>query len=248
MNSSVGASYDQFFTEQENSLSKARETLKAHHAGYLQSYARLVSLNAWRKYLFPTLLGPAADGFFIEAQNDCLVSLILARHGMWRPSLQSMRSGIENALASLYFKDHAVEYRLWHHGKLRMTFTELKQYFETHPDLAQLAPKEITGLSMLDEQYGILSRAVHGSALRFRMTAGTEVPVAFTSDSVRLGQWITNQKRVLAGINLLLIALFREHLKGTAHTSLRSSLAMVVPKAMRARCKTQLGVTIPEAK
>src|ERR1051326_4706308 len=132
MSSSIGASYEEFFKEQENSLSKARESLKDHHKGYLQSYSRLISLNAWRKYLFPTLLGPAAEGFFIEAQNDYLVSLILARHGMWRPSLQSMRSGIENVLASLYFKDHAVEYRIWHDGKLKIGFTELKQYFETH--------------------------------------------------------------------------------------------------------------------
>src|SRR5579859_6122268 len=87
-------------TERANVVSE----LKKHEAVFLKSYARLVSINLWREQLLSTILTQGSLGFFLEAQNDALVSHVLASQGAWRASLQSLRAFLESVLFCLYFK------------------------------------------------------------------------------------------------------------------------------------------------
>ena len=50
--------------------------------------------------------------FFLEAQNDALVSHVFGNLGSWRSALKALRSCIENVAFCLYYKDHPVELHL----------------------------------------------------------------------------------------------------------------------------------------
>src|SRR5258708_4715768 len=104
-----------------DSLGKAKDV-------YFQSYLQLVSLNAWRNELLASAISPDSVSFFLEAQNDGLVSHVLARMGAWRSALKSLRSCLENVAFCLYFKDHAVELVQWKSGKYRPGFAPTIEY------------------------------------------------------------------------------------------------------------------------
>ncbi len=113
------------------------------------SYARIVSLNAWRAALLAGRLSAASVEFFSEAVNDVLVSHVFARMGTWRTALMSLRGAIENVCYCLFYKDHPVELRLWETGKHRPAFSDVHGYLQQHPDVAPLGNTPVTGLAGL---------------------------------------------------------------------------------------------------
>lgn len=242
----VRSGFEKLISDQDSLEAKVEKSLLTHDQLYFNAYSRLLSLNAWRQYLLIGEMHADALAFFIEAQNDGLVALLLARKGMWRTSLQCLRSAVENAMASLYFRDHPVEFELWKADQFRIGFAELKRYFEGHPRIGQ-KHSDLAGLGVLHRQYRVLSKAVHGSGIDYRMTKGVEVPIIYGDEKAAVNGWATNQKYVLLGLNLLLIAFFRTSISGTAHTNIRQALTVVVPKSTRNRLKSEWKVHIPNA-
>lgn len=209
---------------------------------YLKSYNRLVSIQSWR-LLLETKISSDSLAFFLEAQNDALTSHVFARLGSWRSALKSLRSCIENVLYSLYYMDHPVELQLWHQGNHKLGFLELYKYYESHPQMANL-DIQLTGLPLLREEYGTLSKAVHGSAKGFRMTVDAQSTLLWSDNKASLGAWTTREKTTIFGINLLLIALFREQLQGSSQPNLRNSISLAIPATSYKKIKDSMGVTL----
>jgi hypothetical protein len=214
---------------------------------FLESYAKLIPFQAWKEYVLIGRITGQAMAFFVEAQNDALVSHLLARQGMWRPSLQSLRSCVENVLVALYYADHPVELRLWEQGKHKTGFTSLTTYFEGHPDFAIAKDEEITGLPALQQEYAHLSKAVHGSSKSFMMSEGGEVPNVWIPEEARLGQWLTRQRKTLEALNLILIIYNQEKLKGTSHSYMRTALSKVIGKPHQKKLKSIFQIHIPSS-
>jgi len=217
--------------------------LDKNHARYLNSYRRLVSLQAWSEYFLENLLGQNSLSFFHEAQNDALVSHVFARLGAWRSALQSLRSCIENTLLCLYYMDHPIELRLWQDGKYKTDFLTLCKYFSRHPSITSIN-SSLTGLDVLQKEYATLSLAVHSSAQSFRMTHGATTTQLWSANSATLGAWSTREEATLAGLNLLLLALFRGHLTGSRLQSLRKAISPAVPQRKRVKIKKDLRITL----
>jgi hypothetical protein len=243
MTDPIRAGFDQLFADQAHCAGEAETKLSDYDSEYFSAYRRLIPLNAWREYLLAKDMGTDATAFFLEAQNDCLVSLLLARTGMWRPALQCLRGSIENVFSALYFKDHPVEYSLWMSNKFKIGFVDLKQYFSDHPRIAT-EDKALTGIDILGTQYRILSRAVHGAGLHFRMTQGLEVPIVYGFQKASVGRWLANQRAVLLGLNLLLACMYRDRIAGAAHATLRSVLGFAIPPATAKKMAAQWKVVL----
>lgn len=210
-----------------------------------ESYRRLTSLQAWRTYVLEPSLNEEPLAFFLEAQNDALVSHVNAFMGASRVALQSLRSVIENVLYMIYYMDHPVELRMWAEGKHRMQFSKLAEYVNMHPDFFRdKTQKSISGIELLRAEYAQLSAAVHGSSKSFRMTDEGNMPALWNSSKTRLNQWRTREKNTLLAVNLVLLNLFRARLQGTAAPQLRSSLAFSIPKTMDGRLKKHFGVKL----
>lgn len=240
----VRVGFDQLIADQQAARAGAESALSAFDSTYFQAYKHLISLNAWRQYLLQAVMPPGALGFFVEAHNDALVSLLLARSGMWRPSLQSLRSVVENILAALYYQDHRIECELWDKGRFRIGAADLFDYFESHP-LIHKVSKDVSGLSVLESEYATLSRAVHGSSTSFRMTKAGDVPVVFASDKSLPGKWAANQRHVMLGVNLLLVALYSDRIAGAGHASIRTALSFVLTgKQQRSKIKKTWNVVL----
>ena len=103
---------------------------KMGHEIFFDSYKGIVSLQAWRECLLKNTISSDSLSFFIEAQNDALVSHVLSQHGMWRSALQSLRSMIENVSFCLYYMDHRIELLLWNQGKCHHTISFFFKYLE----------------------------------------------------------------------------------------------------------------------
>ena len=241
----VDANYARFAQTWAAELPTVMADLAKHDAKYLASYRRLVSLNSWRGDLLQHKISPGSLSFALECQNDALVSHVLARVGSWRVALQALRSAIDNLHYCLFYMDHPVELELWASGKHRLAFSELHAYLSRHPRISDV-PEPVSGLPLLQTEYATLSRAVHGSAT-FRMTGGTEATLLWSSDVARLGAWGTREANVLAGMNLLLVTVFREDLQGTKLPNLRRAAGLAIPTAYHAKIKKELSVTIPTA-
>jgi len=78
----------------------------------------------------------------------------------------------------------------------------------------------------------------------FHMTTDGEALALWKTDIKDLGIWATHERRTVQGLNLLLISIFGEQLSGTAHTALRSSLGLVIPKDQDADLGKFLNVKI----
>jgi hypothetical protein len=197
--------FDRFETAWQSELATVAKDLGRAKDIYFESYLQLVSLNVWRNELFPSAV--SADGvlFFLEAQNDGLVSHVLARIGSWRSALKSLRSCLENTAFGLYFNDHPVELRLWNAGRYKPSFASTVGYLEKHPALDGIQ-QNVSGLDVFQKEYGTLSKAVHGS-VPFQMTAETGATSLWTSSLKSLKQWRTRERVVIQSVNLLLLAL-----------------------------------------
>lgn len=218
------------------------ENLKSPHLG--SNYRFLAGYNALRENLLgPPDLGGARD-FFLEAQNDGLTSLILAELGVWRASLQALRSLIENTLNGLYFIDHPVELLRWENGTYKTTFSDLQKYFSSHPVLQGQSPS-LDGNTLLTAEYATLSKAVHGSARTMRMSADGAVNLA-NSELARLSSWNTRFTKSLRGALLLIVALNASKLTGGQNLGTRATLFLCLTGSQKTALKTKLKITLVE--
>lgn len=240
----VAANFRRFDAEWPAESSLVRADLSTFEDKYLQSYRRLTSLNAWRAYASNTL-PDNANSFLKEAHNDAVSSHVFARLGSWRTALKAIRSCVENVLYCEYYKDHPVEMRLWEQGRHRLGFSEMLSYFRGHPDISVL-PDDLTGLTRIEAEYATLSRAVHGSAVSFRMTTSEGLTNLWSADVARVGAWSTREKHTIVGLNLFLVALHRNNLEGTSQPGLRQAIALALDShKQRDRIRDILGVNIP---
>lgn len=240
----IRANFETFTKNSSAEAQKAAAALEAQKDQFAQSYTRITSLQAWRVEILESKMSKGALGFLLEAQNDALLSHLFARLGVWRSALQALRSVVENVLQALFYMDHPVELRLWDAGKHRLTFQELHAYFKDHPDLKGPA-STVAGLQTLHAEYATLSRAVHGSAAGFRMTAAGGGPKFFKADPPELGKWVSREKAVITAVNMLLVALFKDDLSGTRALPLRRVLQLALPASRKASAKATLGVVFP---
>lgn len=210
---------------------------------FRKAYYRLVSMQAWRSEMLEGSVPEEAGQFFLEGQNDLLVAYIAARVGQWRAALQAQRASIESYLNGLYFKDHPVELLLWSQKKFKTHFTENLKYFESHPSLNNLH-KRFTGLKIIKDEYATLSLAVHGSAKAFRMTRDNG-PKYFSVDEISKNQWITRNRMLIRGLNLLLLGLYKDEMVGTRKRNLRKSISLSLQAKDKSWVKEVHGVTIP---
>ncbi len=229
MTDETESNFQRFTSSWSAELQLAKTQLEASAAVYLESYRQLASFNAWRSCVLEQTISSDSLAFFVEGQNDLLSSHVLARMGAWRAALKFLRSAVENSINGLYYKDHPVELRSWQVGNHRLGFSEGITYLTHHPDL-RAHSKQLTGLEILENEYATLSKAVHGSAIRFRMTTPTEMTQLWLADGVRLNQWKDREKKVLLGLNMLFVALFRGMLGGAAQSALRHSVAVVIAR------------------
>lgn len=240
----IESNYDMFSQTWRAELLTVNKDLDHHRARFLKSYVRLVSLNAWRSDLLASKISPDSLAFFLEAQNDGLVSHVLAALGSWRSALKSLRSSIENIYQCLYYKDHPVELELWHVGKHRLGFSELNSYLLKHPKFIGV-PTTLSGTELIQQEYATLSRAVHGSAT-FRMTQRGTGTNLWSSATAKVGAWETRHAKTLCGINLLLLTIFRDNLQGAALSGLRTAVGLSIPSSMHSQIKVKLKVTLPQ--
>jgi hypothetical protein len=239
----VDSNFATFGVVWRGQLAAAQSELAAHNVLFTSSYRRLVSLQAWRSTLLEPRLSEGSLAFFREAQNDALVSHTLAQLGSWRSALKSLRSLIENALVALYYMDHPVELRLWDAGKQRLGFAGSLAYLKSHPDLAALKPTE-NGLEVLEQEYSTLSRAVHASARSFRMTGDVSTAILWSGKAASARAWSTREALVVQGLNLVLMSLFRDDLKGTRLPNLRKAISLAMPSRRIAKIRTSIGVSL----
>lgn len=241
----VDASFGDFTSEWNSDFKNAIDLVGANALVFKTSYRRLVSLQAWRSELLESALSKEALGFFVEAQNDGVVSHVLASLGCWRPALQALRSVIENSYRTLYYMDHPVELSLWEQGKHRLSRKELEDYLEIHPALGKLEIAKM-GLSILSKQYAILNHAVHASSKGFRMTNEKEELQLAIADNVRSNKWHTNERDTIVGLNLLLLTFFRSELQGASKRNLRKAVSLEFSDDLRNKVKAELNITLPK--
>ena len=223
--------------------SNVQVVVAAHAAKLDDAYARLTTLQAWRSYVLESHLPPASLGFYSEAQNDGLTSIVLVAGGLWRPAMKSLRSLLENVLHCLYYMDHPVEYRHWESGKHRPSFQKLFEYFDAHPDITGL-PESLKPIPDIKKHYGLLSDIVHASAREVRMTDDINQTNIWKTTSASLGQWSTMQKNIVREANLLILTLLKAHLQGAANKGLREALALSIPSGKDTAIRANLGVRI----
>ncbi|MEN8221357.1 MAG: hypothetical protein ABFS56_34430 [Pseudomonadota bacterium] len=238
------------FSDFQDNLKKeyvrAFADLETEELQYLESYERLSTLEAWRAYILEQAIDSNSLDFFIEAQNDALLSHAWARIGSWRPALQALRSVLENTLFCLYYKDHPVEYILWEQGQDKIATSELINYLAKHPQYQSVDDK-ITYVSRLKKEYSTLSKAVHGSSKGFRMTSSTRFPALMVADSIKLSQWVAREKQVILIVNQLLLTMFIEYLQGTKLRDLRKSISLVIPHKLHDEIKEKFNIHLFKA-
>ena len=239
----INNNFSVFDKDWRNSQKRISKKLSKSHNStyYIESYKRIISLQAWRTCFLEQQIDEASLGFFLEAQNDALMSLVLAQQGIWRSSLKSLRSVIDNILFCIYYMDHPVEHRLWNNGKKSPTMSFFFEYLKKHPDLRDVSCN-INGIEIMENEWRTLSRAVHGSAKSFRMTAQGKIPSLFSSAIDKVGAWSTRESKCLLGVNLMLVSLFKEHLQGAKMRNLRKAISLVILKAKHASIKSELNI------
>lgn len=208
-----------------------------------ESYVRIASIQAWRSSVVEEHMDDDCAAFFFEAQNDLLTSHCLATCGSFRQALKALRGCIENFFNALYYMDHPVELQKWLTGKHRTQFSELHNYFTSHP---KVAGRDLTGLPVIDAQYGILSKAVHASAKAFRMTTDLVDPKLWVDDPIAAKKWAGNEQKLVLAMNLLLLHIFVDELTGAKNLPLRTAVSLVVPKKNHGTIKSSLKITLPK--
>lgn len=238
----IGANFAAFDAAWPKDQTSARLSLTAAIKIYESSFVRISSIQAWRVSLVSSTFSEGAQGFFFEAQNDFLTSHFLARSGSFRQALKALRSAMENVLFALYYNDHRIELLQWETGKHRLGFSDLFKYFESHPFLQY--PTALNSLTEVKSEYATLSKAVHGSAVAFRMTKNLSDINLWSDDIASAGMWSARESSAIANVNIILTYLLSEHLKGASQRSLRQAAGLVMSKGKRGSIKNDLSVTI----
>lgn len=210
---------------------------------FKKAYSRLVSFQAWRIELFQEVMCEGSLQFSLEGQNDLLVSYLLARGGQWRSALQALRAALENYTNSFYFMDHPVELKLWEIGNFRTQFSDIIKYMIAHPSNIGISTSQ-NGIDIIKSEYATLSKAVHGSAVSFRMSSD-EGPRFFDATPSNLGMWETRSKLVSRGLNLLMCSLFREHMLASRKRNLRKAITYSLKSSDKAWIKETFSITLP---
>ncbi|MXY20379.1 MAG: hypothetical protein F4Y49_03480 [Dehalococcoidia bacterium] len=207
-------------------IAEACDTRLENRGVFRDSYRRVVSLQAWRTRFFEESVSDGVSALFLEAQNDALLSVVLAHMSMWRPALQSLRSCIENVLNTCYYADHPVEFQLWEIGEHRSDFSELMSYFMRHPNMFTRAgfPDIVAHIR---QEYATLSKAVHASSVSFHMTSGGNIVIT-DSDNAKYNQWNSRHRNTLLWLNFLLVTIYAEKIKGPRHSDIRSSISLAI--------------------
>lgn len=209
-----------------------------------QSYRRMTALQAIKAKIVVPHYSEGSAAFFLEAQNDVLISHVNASVGAWRSALQSLRSALENALSAVYYKDHAVELELWETGSFRIAASDIRTYISKHPAV-RVADPTLKAVEAIEAEYATLSKAVHASATAFRMVdVATEVSL-WTANKAKLGMWSTRHERVVQSICLVMLMVHAPLLQGTSQSDLRSSLYFALSASKRTAVKKALNITIP---
>lgn len=205
-------------------------------------YAHALALESWRRNLLDNALGSGLDLWY-EAQNDFLLCLVHAGRGVWRSSLQALRSFVENSTSAVFFSEHPVEARRFESGDFRLTWSESKKYFASYPYSTPAAFRDPLWRS-LDHEYAELSKAVHGSTRSFRMTAANAFPVLSSSDPALIGAWKTRVNHSARAVHLLLLQHFQDQLVGARLPALREEVARALSAAERTKIRTSLGIVL----
>jgi hypothetical protein len=238
----LGANFTTFETRWTKELTDALGAL-GNEQVFKDAFGRLVSLQAWRSELLEEKLAGGSLQFALEGQNDLLVSYILARGGQWRSSLQAQRAALENYLCAIYFKDHPIELELWSLGKYKPSFSDLLAYIKALPTNIGKDVRTF-GYDIIKSEYAVLSKAVHGSAVAFRM-ATDQGPEFFSVDVVKMRQWHARLRQVIRGLNLLLLAIYADDLAASRKRGLRKGMTYALKKGDKAWVKTAYQVTLP---
>jgi hypothetical protein len=238
--------FEQFEQQWPKELGDAQAALVASRKHFIQSYVAISSVQAWRSAVILGNVSEGAEAFFFEAQNDLLISHCLSRCGSFRQALKALRGAIENIYFSLYYKDHSVELKKWEAGRYRVSFSELTSYFESHPALCE-HELALQGVASLKEEYATLSKAVHGSAVAFRMTQNLHEIRLWGGDQGSVGKWATRERHVVTSVNLIMAHLFADKLQGASNRNLRQMVGLVTSKAHQKVLKEKLKITIPAA-
>jgi hypothetical protein len=235
------ANFDTFGGDWRKHMADVSAELTKQRPKYLESYRRIVSLQAWRSFL-ESRVSDASLSFFLEAQNDALTSHVFASLGSWRSSLKALRSGIENVMFSLYYKDHPVEFTLWEAGHHKPPISDFVSYLERHP--LRIKEATVDPIPHIQAEYATLSKAVHASARNFRMTKDIKTTLLWSSALPTLGQWQAREAAVLLNLNLLLLVHFRNDLTGAAGAPLREAVSLAIAPSKYSDIKTHLGVAL----
>lgn len=243
MRDEVIGNYSRFLNDWRSTLVRRVQTIDATHERFSESYLRLVTLQAWRESIIEARIAPNAFGFFLEAQNDGMISHVQASMGSWRVALKALRSLLENTLLALYYTDHLVELERWEKGTFRIGMSECLDYFGKHPAFEGVS-EGTSGMGLLRQQYGKLSEAVHASSEGFRMSAEGEAVRLWLIDEEHESRWNSYERKALQAVNLVLLTFFREQLNGAAFPQLREAVSFVVPPAKDEDIHRSLGVRI----
>lgn len=220
------------------------DKLSAHKEKFQENYIRLSSLEAWKAFIVEQYLPGESLEFFIETQNDVLLSHFLANIGSWRPALQSLRSSLDNILFFSYYKDHSIEYLLWVKGKHKIPISDYIAYLDKHP-IFQSISVNLSALPLLKTEYSKLSSAVHSSSVSFRMTSAPETyPALMVPEEAKLNQWCSRERNVLKIINLILLPLFKDFLSGTQLPDLRKAISFCISANMNNDIQNELGIRL----
>lgn len=239
----LSAAFTAFTPAWMKELEDTRQATDKHSDVFLTSYTRLATMQAWRSEILDGEIIEEALAFFVEAQNDGVVSHVQARLGCWRPALQALRSMIENTYQMLYYKDHPIELALWHEGKHRLSRSELQDYIELFPGLDTVKTLK-RGIDLLSKQYACLNHAVHASSKSFRMTRETTDLRISRYAPASVSQWASNERDVILGINLVLLAMFRDHLQGARKPNLRKAISLQSSTTIRELVKADLRIEL----
>lgn len=209
----------------------------------LRLYQHALSFESWRKHLLDSKLSRGLP-FWYEAQNDYLLALTHGGQGILRSALQSLRSFLENATGAIYYSEHPVEAKRFELKDFRMTWSETKEYLASYPYSSPKAFRT-TLWQVLNKEYSELSRAVHGSAESFRMTAGQQFPTISAATPQAIGAWATRMQAAARAVNLLLLQHFASELEGARLPALREDVSKALSATDRSDVRQKLSVVLP---
>ena len=243
LSAEISGRYKNFSASWKSTLDTERKNLESNGSVFEASYQRIATLQAWKTELLESRISPDSMSFYLEAQNDALMSHVLSQFGSWRSALQSLRSCAENVLNCLYYMDHPVELMQWGMGKHKIGFRELHGYISAHPNIKSNIANE--GLEIIKNEYSTLSQAVHASSANFRMSEDASKIRLWKSDKKHVGAWSTRERQVIRSLNLLLLELFSNDLTGAARLNLRRVVGLCLTATQRTNIRTELKINLP---